>query len=99
MALENNLYFYYMSISSTTNIEILENKVSLLSPQQVEELDVSSALRCIGHNNNLINEVNKEMAQALMAQLQADTGVMRLRELKRALIQNQKSLSVIAVRA
>lgn len=88
-----------MSNSSSTIIEDLENKVSLLSTQEVEELDVSAALRAIGQNNNLINEVNKTLSQALMQQLEADATVMRLRELKRALIQNQKSLSVIAVRA
>lgn len=88
-----------MSISSTTNIEDLENQVCLLSSQEVEELDVSAALRSIGTNNNLINDVNKCLSKALMAQLEADSSVMRLRELKRALIQNQKSLSVIAVRA
>lgn len=88
-----------MSNSSSTIIEDLENKVSLLSTQEVEELDVSAALRAIGQNNNLINEVNKTLSQALMQQLEADASVMRLRELKRALIQNQKSLSVIAVRA
>lgn len=75
------------------------NRITTLSDEEIQTLDVGAALRALGMNNNLISEINSELVDALTEELKARTLVMQLKETKRALIQQQKTLAVIASRA
>lgn len=78
---------------------VTANRIKQLSDEEIQTLDVHAALRCLGENNNLISEINSDLVDAMQEELKARTLVMQLKETKRALIQQQKTLAVIASRA
>lgn len=75
------------------------SRIKHLSDDEVQSLQVDAALRCLGENNNILSEINTELVGAMQEELYAKTKVMQLKETKRALIQQLKTLSVIAARA
>jgi hypothetical protein len=76
-----------------------EARIQHLTTEEINTLQVDACLRILGENNNILNEVNTALIEAMTEELKARTKVMQLKETKRALVQQLKTLSVIAARA
>lgn len=75
------------------------NRIKHLTSDEVQTLQADAALRALGENNNILSELNSALIDAMKRKLKADMEVLSLKETKRSLVQNLKSLAVICARA
>lgn len=70
--------------------------VKNLSPEEIESLQVDSALRLLANHTVHLNTINSELSKALQAEAQARCLTIQLKHAKSTLVSNMRSLECIA---
>lgn len=71
-------------------------QINRLSDEEIETLQVDSALRLLAQHTNHIIQINQEIADALQEKLIAECRLNKLKSTKSTLTQNMRALECIA---
>lgn len=74
----------------------MQIKIKTLTPEEIQTLQVDQALRLLGENASLLNQLNAEIGQAIQELGQAKVKLDKLRNDKQTIIEINRALKVIA---
>jgi hypothetical protein len=74
-------------------------QIKTLTPEEIQTLQVDSALRLIGEYTVILSNLNQEIGQAIIDVGQAQIKLQQLKNDKQTLIEMLRSLKVICERA